>query len=272
VGEEGRVSVAVTAGWAELWRFRELVVLLVSRDLKVRYKRSVLGMLWTLLNPLLQMSVYALVFSAIVRVGVRDFPVYLLAGLLPWQLVSVSGASAAHALLANQGLIRKVAVPQAVYPLALVGSKVVDLVLSLGPLGLVATAFGHPPGPLWILLLPAIAVAAAFAAGLSLLFASANVFFRDVRHLVDVLFQVWFYLTPILWPASYLERLPHPALRLLLAVNPAAPIVGWFQAVVHDGRAPAPGEVAAAVAAAAGALALGYLVFRSLEDRHVHWF
>jgi ABC-type polysaccharide/polyol phosphate export permease len=260
------------AGWAGVWRYRELVSLLVARDLKVRYKRSVLGMFWTLLNPLLQMSVYAVVFSVIVRVGVPDFPLFLLAGLLPWQLLAVSGTTAANALLANQGLIRKVAVPQAVYPLALVGSKLVDLVLSLVPLAVLATAFGRPPGPAWLLLVPGIAVAAAFATGLSLLIASAAVFFRDVRHLVEILFQVWFYVTPILWPPAYLDRLPYPALRALFAANPAAPIVGWFHAVVHDGRAPSAGEAAAAIAAAAVSLALGSFVFRTLEDRHVHWF
>jgi lipopolysaccharide transport system permease protein len=257
---------------SDLLRYRELVFMLVGRDLKVRYKRSVLGMAWTLLNPLLQMLVYTLVFSTIMRVGVPRFPVFILSGLLPWALVSVSATSSAHALLDNQGLIRKVAVPQAVYPLSVVGSKLVDMLLSLVPLAVLATALGHPPGARWLLLVPAVIVVATFAAGLSLFFSSITVFFRDVRHLIDILFQVWFYLTPILYPYEYLAKLPHPALRMLLSLNPATPIVRWFQLVIYEERVPDPATAAYATLAAAAALALGFAVFHRFEDRHIHFF
>jgi len=255
----------------ELWRFRGLIGLLVWRDLKVRYKRSVLGMLWTLLNPLLQMAVYTVVFSMVLRVGLPGFPVFLLAGLLPWTLVSVSATSASAALLGNQALIRKVAVPQAVYPLALVGSKLVDVVLSLGPLAVVAALLGRPPGPSFLLLLPAMAVAASFAAGLALLSASLTVFFRDMRHLLDVLFQLWFYATPILYPADAAGALGRPWLRTALALNPMTPIVRLFQACAYEGRPPAGETVAAAAAIALATLVAGWVVFRRLEPRHVHW-
>jgi lipopolysaccharide transport system permease protein len=257
---------------ADLVRRHELIALLVGRDLKVRYKRSALGMVWTLLNPLLQMVVYTLVFSTIMRIGVPQFPVFLLAGLLPWTLVSVSATSSALALLGNQGLIRKVAVPQAVYPLAIVGSKLVDMVLSLIPLAVIAAVLGRTPGPSWLLLLPAVVVAASFAAGLSLFFSSVTVFFRDVRHLIDILFQVWFYLTPILYPYEFLAKLPYPGVRLLLSLNPATPIVRWFQQVIYERRAPDPATAGLAVLAAAGALALGFAVFYRFEDRHIHYF
>lgn len=262
----------MSSGFSDLVRRRELVFLLVGRDLKVRYKRSSLGMLWTLLNPLLQMTVYTLVFSTIMRVGVAQFPVFLLAGLLPWSLISVSATASAHALLDNQGLIRKVAVPQAVYPLAIVGSKLVDMVLSLLPLAVIAAALGRTPGPIWLLVLPAIVLAACFAAGLSLFFSSITVFFRDVRHLIDILFQVWFYLTPIIYPYDYLAKLPHPAIRRLLSLNPATPIVRWFQVVLYEGRAPDVRTAALATLAAVAALAVGAAVFHRFEDRHIHYF
>jgi lipopolysaccharide transport system permease protein len=253
-----------------LYRVREPLALLVARDLKARYKRSFLGMLWTLVGPLLQMGVYTLVFSAIVRIQVPAYAVYVLSGLLPWALVSGATLASSFSLLANQHLIRKVAVPQAVYPLALVGGKALDLFLSLLPLAIVAAIQGRPPSLAWLFLPVAVVLAVAFTAGLSLLVASLTVFFRDLRHLADVGFQVWFYLTPILYPASFVESLD-PRLRLFLAANPATPLVRMFQAPIHEGRLPGAGEIAAAAAAAVLALGAGFFAFVRLEDRHLHW-
>ena len=263
---------ALARPFGDLWRFRELVALLVERDLKVRYKRSVLGMGWTLLNPLLQMVVYTLVFSTIMRVGVPQFPVFLLAGLLPWTLISVSITGSAHSLLQNQGLIRKVAVPQMVWPVAVVASKLVDLLLSLIPFVALALALGRPPTAAWVFVLPALVLVTAFSAGLALLFSSLTVFYRDMRHLVDILIQVWFYVTPVLYPASYLEKLPYPWLRWVLATNPATPIVRCFQVPLYEGRAPDAGLLGTATLSAAVMLGIGMLVFTRREAEHIHHF
>ncbi len=256
---------------AELWRFRGLVALLVWRDLKVRYKRSALGMLWTLLNPLLQMAVYTVVFSMVLRVKVPAFPVFVLSGLLPFGLVAVSATAGSTSLLLNQALIRKVAVPQAVYPLAAVGSKLVDVVLSLVPLAAVAAALGRPPGASWLFLVPALAAGAALAAGIACLVASLTVFFRDVRHLLDILFQLWLYATPILYPADALAGIEHPALRAVLALNPMIPLVRAFQMAAYEGRAPSAGTLGAALAVGAVSLAAGFAAFHRLEPHHFHW-
>ncbi len=255
-----------------LYRFRELMVMLVERDLKVRYKRSYLGMLWTLLNPLLQMVVYTLVFSTIMRVGIPDYPVFLLSGLLPWTLISVSTTGSALSLLMNQALIRKVAVPQAVYPLSIVGSKLFDMVVSLFPLAVVATVLGRPPGASWLFAVPAVVIAAAFTAGLSLLFSCATVFFRDVRHLVDILFQIWFYVTPVIYPYEFLEKLPRPWMRAVLSLNPATPVVRCFQQILYEGRFPDASAVGLATLAAAVSLGLGLAVFSATEQRHIYHF
>ena len=263
---------ALVRPFGELWKFRELISLLVTRDLKVRYKRSVLGMGWTLLNPLLQMVVYTLVFKTIMRVDVPQFPVFLLAGLLPWTLISVSLTGAAHCLLNNQGLIRKVAVPQMVYPLAVVASKLVDLVLSLVPLAIIAAVLGRPPGLSWLGLAPSLLLVTLFASGLALLFSSLTVFYRDMRHLIDILIQVWFYVTPVIYPASYLEKLPYPALRWILSANPATPIVRCFQVSLYEGRLPGASLLATAALATAVVLGVGVLVFTSREAQHIHHF
>jgi ABC-type polysaccharide/polyol phosphate export permease len=270
-GAGGRVT-ASAQPLAALWRYRELVALLVGRDLKVRYKRSALGMGWTLLNPLLQMVVYTLVFSTIMRVGVPQFPVFLLSGLLPWTLVSVSITGAAHCLLNNQGLIRKVAVPQLVYPVAVVASKLVDLLLSLVPFTVLAIALGRPPAASWVALPAALVLAALFSAGLALLFSSLTVFYRDMRHLIDILIQVWFYLTPVLYPLSYLEKLPYPWLRSVLLANPATPIIRLFQEALYERRLPSAALFGSASLAAALVLTLGLFVFLRREDEHIHHF
>jgi lipopolysaccharide transport system permease protein len=269
---QDRCVTALTRPLAGIWKYRELVALLVSRDLKVRYKRSVLGMGWTLLNPLLQMVVYTLVFSTIMRVNVPQFPVFLLAGLLPWTLISVSLTGAAHCLLNNQGLIRKVAVPQMVYPLAVVASKLVDLLLSLVPLAIIAALLGRPPGLSWLGLLPSVVLVTLFSSGLALLFSSLTVFYRDMRHLIDILIQVWFYVTPVIYPASYLDKLPYPALRYVLAANPATPIVRCFQASLYEGHLPGGDLLGPAVLSTAIVLVLGMVVFTYREAEHIHHF
>jgi ABC-type polysaccharide/polyol phosphate export permease len=267
-----RDSNAAATSFGALWRFRELLGMLVQRDLKVRYKRSALGMLWTLLNPLLQMLVYTLVFRTIMRVNIPAFPVFLLAGLLPWTLIAVSTTASAFSLLNNQGIIRKIAVPQAVWPLAIVGSKLVDLLFSLVPLALIAMLMGRPPGLSWLAIIPALACAVAFTAGLSMFFSSLTVFYRDLRHLIDILFQVWFYLTPVIYPQSYLDALPYPVLRRVLMLNPAGPIVRAFQEAIYEQRFPSASTLGLAALFGFGALAIGWSVFQRGQDRHIHYF
>lgn len=263
---------AAANSFSQLIRFRELIVLLVQRDLKVRYKHSALGMLWTLLNPLLQMAVYALVLATILRVDVKNYAVFVLSGLLPWIFISISATSSAHSLLGAQGLIRKIAVPQAVYPLSLVGSKLVDLLFSLVPLALLSLLMGGPVGPSWLFVPVAVFFATCFASGLSLIFATLTVFFRDLRHLIEVLFQLWFYLTPILFTAEQVEKVPYPIVRLIVGLNPATSIVRCFQIPVYEGRFPDPVTVAIAAGWSFAALLVGFAAFQRLEPRHIHYF
>jgi ABC-type polysaccharide/polyol phosphate export permease len=218
------------------------------------------------------MLVYTFVFAIIMRVKVPNFPVFLLSGLLPWSLIAVSVATSAFALLSNESLIRKVSVPQMVYPLSLVGGKLVDTSLSLVPLALLSTALGKPPTVSWLFVVPGIVLTTAFAVGLALLFSSLTVFFRDIRHLLDILLQVWFYLTPVLYPWSYLDQVQHQWVRLLLSLNPASYVVRCFQQAIYEGRWPDTSTVAAATVASFSILAFGLFYFRRIEHRHIHYF
>jgi ABC-type polysaccharide/polyol phosphate export permease len=263
------------SGLAELWRFRQLVFLLVSRELKVRYKRSVLGVLWTMLNPLLLMVVYAVVFTTIMPAALPNFAVFLLAGLLPWIFFSTALLQGLMSVLVNQELVRKVRVPQAVFPISVVGSNLVNLALSLVPLFAMMIALRQRFTPALLFLPVGIGVLTVFTAGATLFLATATVFFRDVRHLTEVLLQMLLYLSPILYDVAQLgsrgswwSRLFHLELRL----NPMSYLVPLIRDPVYYGRVPPLSTVGIACGCAAAMLLAGYRLFVRLEPRHIHHF
>jgi len=260
---------------AELWSFRQLVVLLVSRELKVRYKRSVLGVLWTMLNPLLLMVVYAVVFTTIMPAALPNFAIFLLAGLLPWIYFSTALLQGLMSVLVNQELVRKVRVPQAVFPISVVGSNLVNLGLSLVPLIAMMLALGQRFTAALLFLPVGILILTLFTAGATLLFASATVFFRDVRHLTEVLLQVVLYLSPILYDVAQLgsrDSWWFRLFRLELRLNPITYLVPLFRDPVYYGRIPPLSTLGIASGCAVAMLLLGYRVFVRLEPRHIHHF
>jgi lipopolysaccharide transport system permease protein len=259
----------------ELWRFRQLVLLLVSRELKVRYKRSVLGVLWTMLNPLLLMVVYAVVFTTIMPAALPNFAVFLLAGLLPWIYFSTALLQGLMSVLVNQELVRKVRVPQAVFPVSVVGSNLVNLALSLVPLFAMMLALRQPFTAALLFLPVAILVLTLFTAGATLFLASATVFFRDVRHLTEVLLQVVLYLSPILYDVAQLgvrDSWWFRLFRLELRLNPMTYLIPLFRDPVYYGRVPSLAVVGIACGCAVSMLVFGYGVFVRLEPRHIHHF
>jgi lipopolysaccharide transport system permease protein len=258
---------------AEVWRFRGLIALLVVRELKVRYKRSLLGMLWTMLNPLLLMVVYTVVFTTILPAAMPNFSIFLLAGLLPWLYFSTALMQGLMSVLVNQELVRKVRVPQAVFPLSVVGSNLVNFTLSLVPLFLVMLALGQPFTAALLFLPAAAVILTLFCAGVTLLFATATVFFRDVRHLTEVALQMLLYLSPVLYDLKQLGE--HRTwwfslFRLELKLNPLSYLIPLVRDPVYYGRFPSLPTVAIALACALSALAAGFAVFTRLEPRHIH--
>jgi len=260
---------------AELWSFRQLVVLLVSRELKVRYKRSILGVLWTMLNPLLLMVVYAVVFTTIMPAAMPNFAIFLLAGLLPWIYFSTALLQGLMSVLVNQELVRKVRVPQAVFPISVVGSNLVNLGLSLLPLIAMMLALRQRFTPALFFLPVAIVILTVFTAGATLLFATATVFFSDVRHLTEVLLQVLLYLSPILYDVAQLgsrHSWEFRLFRLELRLNPMSYLIPLFRDPVYYGRVPPLATLGIACGCALAMLLLGYRVFVRYEPRHIHHF
>jgi len=259
---------------AELLRYRQLVAVLVVRELKVRYKRSVLGLLWTMLNPLLLMVVYTVVFATIMRAAERNFAIFVLSGLLPWLFFSVSLVQGLNSILANQELIRKIRIPQAVFPLSVVGSNLVNFALSLLPLLLLMAALRQPIRPALLFIPVAMLILAIFTAGATLLLATFTVFFRDVRHLTEVLLQMLLYLSPVFYNLQVLPQRDawwFHALQLVLRLNPLSYLFALVRDPIFYGRLPAAQVVGISVAAAALLVVLGFAVFQRLSPRHIHY-
>ena len=212
------------AGFLEVSRYRELIWTLVRRDIKRRYKGSILGFLWYLVNPLLIMGIIWVVFGLLLKArfsgGMEGYAIYLLTGLITWNFFTQSVLNSSTNLVGAGGLMRKVYVPKAIFPLATVGGSLVNYLLSLIPLFLLILVTGRPVG--WaILFLPVgLLPLLVFCTGLALLVSSLNIFYRDVHHIAEVFFLGWFYATPIIWPGKMI-----PELEALSRWNPMALIV-----------------------------------------------
>ena len=230
---EGRTT-GVLGVIRELWDFRDLLRSLVARDLAVRYRRSALGFLWSLLNPLLMMLVFTIVFEVVKPQQVRSYPLFVLAGLLPWNYLTGSLGGAVRSVTGNAHLIDKVHFPREVLPISVVLANLINFLLSLVvflPLALLLGAKWNA----WILALPVvIGIQTMILLGISLLLAAMNVFYRDAEQVLEVGLTAWFFLTPVFYE---LELLPNQVLgidvwRLVYTLNPMATLVTDYRYVM----------------------------------------
>jgi ABC-type polysaccharide/polyol phosphate export permease len=249
----------------DIFRYRDLVLTLVARELKVRYRRSLIGFLWTMLQPLLMMLVFYMVFSQLFRANLPHYPVYALAGILFWNFFSQSIVASMNSLRGNAQLLQKLPVPKAVFPIATVISGVVNLVFALVPTLLITVAIERRLSPALLFLPVSILLAALFTLGAGLLLSPLAVFFTDVVELIGVLLTVLLYLTPVMYPMNML-----PANSRILQVvrfNPLRSILEVFRDPIHQGKVPPLGHLAVCVTIAAVALAVGAFAFRRSSDR-----
>lgn len=257
--------------YAALLRYRDLFGNLVRRDLHVRYKGSLLGVAWSLANPLLLMAIYVLVFSTLWRVteGIPHYPLYLLSGLAPWLFFSGSVLAAARSLLDHAPLVRKTRFPRQLVPLSAVAAQLVVLGAMLTVL-LAANMAAIPEtrATAW-LAVPLAALFVALSAGLALAVGAANVVLRDVEHLLAAALLPWFFLTPILYSFGQVGAFDeHPnVVRALRWGNPITPPIEAIRAPLWAGEWPRLADVVYLAAAAAVALAVGAAVFNRVDDR-----
>jgi ABC-type polysaccharide/polyol phosphate export permease len=257
--------------YADLLRYRELFANLFRRDFQAKYKGSLLGVLWSLLNPLVLLGVYLVVFGLIFQnKKIAHYPVYLLAGLSCWIFFSVSLQSASRSMVDSAELIKKVRFPRQLVAFSMVATQAVTFGLMLVILIVLSLVFVPDARTTVWAAIPLAVVFAAFVAGLALLVACLNVLFRDVEHVLTAALLPWFFLTPILWNASTLpdKAKSHGTLvKVLLWGNPIAPPIAAVRDAIWSGHLPRAAEVIYLFVAAVVALALGAYVFTRVDDR-----
>jgi len=252
----------------ELVQYRELIRNLVVRDLKVRYKNSVLGVLWSLLNPLLMTLVFTVVFTVMLPSNqVEDYPVFFMCGFLPWSFMAGSVVGATGAIVDNAHLIKKVYFPREILAFTPMLSQLVNFLLSLLVLFGLMLVFGVRLTPA-VVMLPLIVLAEMmFIAGLSFLLSTANVFYRDTQHILEILMQAWFFLTPIFYQITIL---PENAQILGTTVNvqlwsrrlnPMASLIASYRDVLYRGNFTGADFFLRTLVTCLLVLVAGYLVF-----------
>lgn len=251
----------------ELIKYREFLKNLVLKDLKVRYKRSVLGFFWTMLNPLLMMIILTIVFSTIMRFDVKNFSIFLLCGILPWNFFAQAVSMSTMSIIGNAGLIKKVYIPKVIFPISSVTSNLVNFSLALIPLFLLFPVMSADLKITALMLPVSMIIVYFFTVGVALIFATMNVFFRDVSHIIDVIFQGWFYITPIIYP---IKLIPEKYL-IFFKINPMYYIINCFRAPLYDGVMPLGSDLAIASASAFIVFLFGWWIFNKFENNFIHY-
>ena len=246
-------------------RYRFLIQQLVSRDFKTKYKRSVLGIVWSFLNPLLTMLVQYVVFSTIFKSDIPNFPVYLLTGIVLFNFFSEACSMGITSILGNASLITKVYVPKYIYPVTRVLSSGINMLFSLVPLLMMIFLTKTALTPAILLLPFSLACLICFCTGMVLVLSAAMVFFRDTQFLWNVLSMIWMYATPIFYPESII-----PARFLTIyKLNPLYHFIRFARTVIMDGVSPEPKAYLICFVFAVGSLIIGGLIFRKAQDKFV---
>lgn len=250
----------------ELLRYRDLLRMLVSNSIKTRYKRSTLGVVWTLLNPLLNTLVLTIAFSQLMRFQIPNYPLYLLSGLIYWNFFAQTTTVAMQQLVWGSNLIKRVYVPRTVFSVAVVGNGLTNLALALIPLGMLML-FYRQPLSMGLLSLPiALLIGAMFILGFSLLMSTLAVFFTDVVEIYHVALSALFYLTPIIYPSSFIPE----NLQFILKLNPMYMLIELFRKPITTGQAATGMEFLLGGGMALVMLLVGWFVFTSRADEFAY--
>jgi ABC-type polysaccharide/polyol phosphate export permease len=243
--------------WVELYRYRDLVSLWTVRNLTLRYKRSVLGVLWTLLEPLMLMIILTIVFSQLFRFSVPNYPIYVLSGLLLFDFFSRSTIQMVDEIIASQNLAQRIHLPRSSFAMASILSYLANWAIALVPLVAIMLILRHEFS--WALLAvpAAMGLTALFALGVGLVVATLGVHFHDFKITYNVLLSAWFYATPIIYP---LEIIPEAGQKLF-ALNPIVHLLALFRSPIYEGRFPSAAEWLIGAALAFGLGGTGWWIF-----------
>ena len=246
----------------ELYHYREMLFSLVRKDLRGRYKGSVLGFLWTFINPLMQLLVYTFVFTVILPSQVEHYSLYLFVALIPWIFFSSSMTGGAGSIVAQKDLVKKIYFPREIIPISYVTSCFVNMLLCFLIIFAVMLFTGAPFNPLALLCLPVIMIVEyLLALGIAMLAAAVTVYFRDLEHILGIVSMIWMYLTPILYP----ETLVPEKWQALYHINPMTSIITAYRDVLYWGVMPQLATLLEAVLLGILFLLLGLLSFSKLK-------
>ena len=257
------------SNFKKLFAYRELLYSLTKKELKVKYRGSVLGFFWSLLNPILIMLVYSFVFSVVIRQGIKDFAIFLICALLPFNFFSNSVNYGAGSIISNANLVKKIYFPKEIIPLSIVFANLINFFLELVVLFVVLSIFGYK-FYMYLYILPILILVQIFlVAGFSLLISSLNVFFRDLQHLISIIMMVWFFATPIIYPLNMVPE----KYRFILQINPMAVFATYYRDIFYYVKYPEgfyfPSIyiILICLGITFGIFFLGYFVFKKLEPR-----
>lgn len=250
----------------EAWRYRDLILFLVRRDITARYKRSVLGVAWTMLNPLGMMIVLSIVFSNVFKVDMVGYPAYVLSGLIVWTFFSQTSSNAINVLVWGGDLLQRIYIPRSTFAISAICTGLVNLILSMVPLIAVMLVL-RIPIPATILLSPfAMILLGLFSLGFGLLISTIGIYFADVVEMYAIVLMAWMYLTPIIYP---LDILPSN-IQSLLQYNPLVHLVGLFRSLVYEGIVPSWDQWLLSIGIAFGTLIIGWLIFTEKSDEFAY--
>lgn len=245
----------------DILNYKELLQNLTVKELKLKYKNSVLGFFWSFLNPLMQMVVYTFAFKYVLKVPTENFSVVLLAGLLPWTFFQNSIMTGTTSIINNGNLVKKVYFPREILPLSLIFSNFVNFLITFIVLFLAIMVFQVKIG-IAILFLPVILILLlGITIGLSLILSSLNVYYRDISHFVEILFMIWFYLTPIVYSVELIPQ----KFKTIILLNPLSLVVESVRDCVLYNRIPNGKYLLGMLAYALVLLVLGFKIFRDKE-------
>ena len=251
---------------SEAWRYRDLVAQLVRRDIVTRYKRSVLGVAWTMLNPLGMMLVMTIAFSHVFG-STQAYAAYLLTGLVAWNFFGQTTVYAMRQLVWGGALIQRIYIPKTLFAISAVGTGMVNLLLSLIPLAFVLLVTGLRVETPVLFLPVSILMMAAFALGVGLLLSTVVVYFPDISEMYEIALLAWMYLTPIIYPE---DAIPEAYRWWLFNLNPMYHLIQLFRVPLYYDLWPSPERIAAAAFVAFGTLAIGWIVFSKKADEFAY--
>jgi ABC-2 type transport system permease protein len=246
-----------------IWEFKYLIYNLVARDLKVKYKGSTLGFLWSLLNPLLMLVVYTVAFKYVIKLRVPNFTIFLFSALLPWNFLNSSLSMGVLSITENSNLVKKVYFPREVLPLSVVLVNLFHFFLTFIVLIPALLFFNVTPGLTFFFLIVIIFFQSLFVLGLTFIAAAMNVYYRDVKHFLEVLLQVWFWVTPIIWSVNLVPE----KLRDYAYLNPLTPFIEAYRDIILRDQLPHCSILLMVAVTAVLVFLLGAFVFQKKQRR-----